>query len=84
MTPGSIRISITDAMSRDEIAGHGLGDVAGRVLAGHLPRYLGNGVIDLGGNDENDVLTLSTSLEIERRSRRCSSAFRVPAAARAA
>ena len=66
MTPGSIRISITDAMSRDEIALATVSAMSpGTSSLGIVPTYLGNGLIDVGGNDESDVLTLSTSLEID-------------------
>ena len=65
-TAGSIRISITDAMSRDEIALATVSAMSpGTSSLGIVPTYLGNGLIDVGGNDESDVLTLSTSLEID-------------------
>ncbi|MCU0979611.1 MAG: PPC domain-containing protein [Pirellulaceae bacterium] len=66
VTPGSIRIPITDAMSRDEISLATVSAMSPGVSSlGIAPRYLGDGLIDVGGNDESDVLTLSTSLEID-------------------
>jgi len=66
VTPGSIPIIITDAMTRDEIALATVSAMSpGVSFLGIVPTYLGNGLIDVGGNDESDVLTLSTSLEID-------------------
>jgi len=71
VTPGSVAIGDLvgqrlDDMSLDEIA---LATVArmspGSSFLGIVPSYLGDGLIDLGGNDENDVLTVSTSLLVD-------------------
>ena len=53
-------------MSRDQISLATVSAMSPGVSSlGIVPTYLGNGLIDVGGNDENDVLTLSTSLEID-------------------
>ncbi len=66
VTPGSLAISINDTQSLDDIAWATIARVSpGSSSLGISPSYLGNGLIDLGGNDENDVLTVSTSLKVD-------------------